>query len=170
MDEAGVQAALAVGRVLGHVGRRAAVLAAQRQALQQAQHDQDDRREDAQGRVAGQDADQERRQAHQHDGDQEGVLAPDHVAEPAEHQRAERPHREAGGEGEQGEDELAGLVEAAEELLADDDGERAVQIEVVPLEDGAEAGGEDHLAVVFRQRRRVRRRAGGGAGHGLFPR
>ena len=42
--------------------------------------------------------------AHDQDGDQEGVLAPDQVAEPAEHQRAERPHQEAGGEGQQRED------------------------------------------------------------------
>ena len=43
----GVGAALAVRRVLGHVGGGAAVLAAERQALQQAQRDQDDRRGDA---------------------------------------------------------------------------------------------------------------------------
>ena len=47
LDPAGVGAALAVRRVLGDVGRRAAVLAAERQALQQAQRDQDDRRGDA---------------------------------------------------------------------------------------------------------------------------
>ena len=86
----GVGAALAVRRMLGHVGRRTAVLAAQRQALQQAQRDQDDRRGDADGGVAGQEADDEGRHAHDQDGDQEGVLAPDHVAQAAEHDGAER--------------------------------------------------------------------------------
>ena len=38
---------------------------------------------------------------------EEGVLPPDQVAEAPEHQRAERPHGEARGEGEQREDEAA---------------------------------------------------------------
>ena len=37
LDEAGVEAALVVGRVLGDIDRGAAVLAAEREALQQAQ-------------------------------------------------------------------------------------------------------------------------------------
>jgi hypothetical protein len=66
-------------------------------------------------------------------------LRPDHVAQPAEHQRAERPHDEAGGKGQQREDEAPWpRIQAAEELLGDDGGQRAVQIEVVPLEHGAE--------------------------------
>ena len=56
-------------------------------------------------RVAGQQADDERRHAHDQDGDEEGVLASDEVAEAAEDQRAEGPHGEAGREGEQREDE-----------------------------------------------------------------
>jgi hypothetical protein len=100
-----VQAALAVRRVLRHVGRGAAVLAAEREALQQAQHDEDDRGRDADRRVGGQQADDERRQAHQQDGDEERVLAPDEVAQAPEDDGAEGPHREAGREGEQREDE-----------------------------------------------------------------
>ena len=53
LDPRGVGAALALRRVLGDVGRRAAVLAAERQALQQAQRDQDDRRGDADGAQLG---------------------------------------------------------------------------------------------------------------------
>src|SRR5262249_47185666 len=63
--------------------------------------------------------------------------------EPAEDQSAERPHEEPGGEGEQGEDVRGGVVDAREKLLGDDGRERAVQIEVVPLEYGAERCGED---------------------------
>jgi hypothetical protein len=83
--------------------------------------------------------------AHDQDGDQEGVFAADHVAQAAEHQRAERTHDEAGGEGEQGEDEGGGRV-ADKELLGDDRGQRAVQVEVVPFENGAEGGSKDDLA------------------------
>ena len=52
LDEPGVEAAPAVRRVLGDVGRGAAILAAERQALQQAQRDQDDRRGEADRRVS----------------------------------------------------------------------------------------------------------------------
>ncbi|MNS85102.1 hypothetical protein D3C72_1189560 [compost metagenome] len=135
-------------RVLGHVGGGTAVLAAERQALQHAQRDQDHRRRDADGRVAGQEADDERRQAHDQDGHQEGVLATDHVAQAAEHDGAERTHQEAGGERQQREDEGRARIQAAEELLRDDRGERTVQIEVVPLEHGAERGGEDDLLLL----------------------
>ncbi|MCY1539084.1 hypothetical protein D9M68_746530 [compost metagenome] len=131
-----------------HVGRRAAVLAAQGQALQQAQGDQDDRRRNADDCVAGQQAHHGGGDAHDHDGDEEGVLAPDHVAQPAEHYGAEGAYGEARGEGEQGEDEGSGLVDAGEEVLRDDRGEGAVEVEVIPLEHGAQGRGEDDLALL----------------------
>jgi hypothetical protein len=105
LDPRGVGTALAVRRVLGHVGGGTAVLAAERQALQHAQRDQDHRRRDADGRVAGQQADDEGRQAHDQNRHQEGVLAPDHVAQAAEHDGAERTHQEAGSKRQQREDE-----------------------------------------------------------------
>ena len=57
---------------------------------------------------AGQQADDEGRQTHDEDGDEEGVFAADDVAEAPEHDRAERPHQEARGEGEQREDVARG--------------------------------------------------------------
>ena len=90
--------------MFGNIGRRTAIFTAERQALQHAQRDQDDRSRDADGGRAGQQADQEGRSAHDQDGDEEGVFAADEVAEAAEHQRAERAHQEAGGKGEQRED------------------------------------------------------------------
>ena len=104
LDPARVEAALAVRRVLGHVGCRAAVLAAERQALQQAQRNQNDRRHHADRRVGRQQADGGGREAHDQDGDEEGVLASDQVADAAEDQGAERTDQEAGrvgGEGRQ---------------------------------------------------------------------
>ena len=147
LDEARVQAALAVRRVLGDVRRGAAVFAAEREPLQQAQRDQQDRRSDANGRVSRQQADQERRRAHDHDRHEERVLAPDLVADPPEHERAERPHREARREREQRHDERARFLERREELLCHHRRERTVEVEVVPLEHRAEARRHDHAAM-----------------------
>ncbi len=138
--------------MLRHVDRGAAVFAAEREPLEQAQGDQRDRRRDAPGRVVGQQADAEGAKAHQRHGDKEGVLAADEVAEPAEEQRAERPYREAGGEREQREDEGRGLIDAGEVLRGEDRRERAVDVEVVPLEHGAERRGEDDLPLLGRHR------------------
>ncbi len=138
LNERGVVTALAVRRMLGDIGRGAAVFATQRKALQQAQRDQDDRGRDADGGGAGQQADDERRQAHDQDGHQEGVLAADDVTDPAEHDGAERPHQEAGGECQQGENVTRAFRIGAEELGADDRCQRSVEIEIVPFEHGPE--------------------------------
>ncbi|MNX79778.1 hypothetical protein D3C86_1114200 [compost metagenome] len=134
--------------MFGHVGRCAAVLTAQRQALQQAQADQNDRRGDADARIAGQQTHHGRGNTHDHDGDEERVFAPDHVAQPTEHDGAEGPYGEACGEGEQGEDEGGRLVDAGEEVLGDDRREGAVQVEVIPFEHGAQGRGENDLALL----------------------
>ena len=124
--------------MLGHVGRGAAILAAERETLQQAHQHERDRCRDADRRVRREHADHEGRHAHEDDRDEEGVFAADEVPEPPEHERAERAHRKAGREGEQCEDEGRGGVHAGEELPADDRGEGTVEVEVVPLEDRAE--------------------------------
>src|SRR5262245_5273795 len=89
-----MQTALAVRRMLGHVGRGTAVLAAQRQALKQTQYDQNDGRGDADGRIAGQQAHDEGGYTHDHDGDQESVLAADKIADASEQDRTEGADRE----------------------------------------------------------------------------
>ena len=133
--------------MFGHVGRRSAIFAAERKTLRQAQRDQDDRRRNADRGRAGQQADDEGRQAHDQDGDQEGVLAADDVADATEHDGAERTNDEARGERQQREDVARGLIEHrrfgygiddAEKLRADDAGERTEQVEIVPFENGAE--------------------------------
>ncbi len=135
--------------MLGDVGRRTAILTAEREALQQAQRDQDDRGRDADGRRVGQQADDESRQAHDEDGDEEGVFAADDVADAAEHEGAERADQEAGGEGQQREDIARGRRVGREELRADDAGERPVEVEVIPLENGAERGGQNDEALLL---------------------
>ena len=138
LDPARVEAAPAGWRVLGDVRRGPAVLTAEREALQQSKCDEEDRRGDANRLVRRQAADERGRGAHDDDGDEEGVLAADEVTEPAEHQRTERPHEEPGRESQQREQERGGVVHPREELLGDDGDQRAVEVEVVPLEDGAE--------------------------------
>ena len=87
--------AFAARRMLGHVGRRTAILAAECEALQQPQRDQDDRRRDADGGGVGQQADDEGRQAHDHDGDEEGVFAADEIADTPEDEGADAILHEA---------------------------------------------------------------------------
>jgi hypothetical protein len=84
------------------VGRGAAVFAAERETLQEAQRHQQNgcRPADADfteqrevvRRVGGQEADHEGRRTHDHDGDEEGVLAADQIADAAEQKGAEGTH------------------------------------------------------------------------------
>ncbi len=100
LDPGGVIAALVGRGVFGDVDRRAAIFAAEREALNQAQRDQHDRRHDApRAHKPGSRPMKNVPTPISDHRDQEGVFAPDHVAEPAEDQRAERPNRKAGGEG-----------------------------------------------------------------------
>ena len=124
--------------MLGDVDRRAAILAAERKALDETQRNQHDRRRDAPLRVGWQDADEERPDAHQGHGDEERVLAPDDVADAAEHQGTQGTHGEACGEGEQREDEGNVGRNIGEEILGEKYAERSVDVEVVPLENGAQ--------------------------------
>src|SRR5690606_38540955 len=110
LDPACIEAATVLRSVLGHVGGGAAVFSAQRQALQQAQNDQYDRSGHADGGIRGQDTHQEGGQAHDQDGDKEGVLAADQVAQAAEYKRTEGADGKAGRKCQQGENEAGGGV------------------------------------------------------------
>ncbi len=145
LDPRRVVAALAVRRVLGDVGCRAAVFAAQREALDQAQRDHQDRREPADRRVRRQQAHEEGRRAHEDDGDEERVLPSDEVADAAEDERAERAHEEAGGVRGEGRQQRGRLVAGRKEQRGEEGRQHRVQIEVVPLEHRAERGREDDL-------------------------
>ncbi|MNS59535.1 hypothetical protein D3C72_924950 [compost metagenome] len=149
LNPRGEETAPAFRCMFGHIGCRTAVFTAQGQTLQQAQGDQDDWRRHANGRVTGQEAHHRCGNTHDHNRDEEGVFAPDHVAQPTEHNRSEWPHGKACGEGEQGKDKGRGLVDAGEEVLGDDRREGAVEVKVVPLEHGAQGRGEDDLALLL---------------------
>src|SRR3546814_4518792 len=65
--------------MLGDIGGRSAIFAAERQSLHETQQHQQDRRGDADGGVGGEEADGEGGGAHQPHRHQEGVLAADKV-------------------------------------------------------------------------------------------
>ncbi len=135
--------------MFGDIGSRTAILAAQCQALQDAQGNQDDRSCNPDSGVIRQDADDEGRCAHDQDRHQEGEFTTDHVAQAAKHQRAERSHDEARGKCQQCKNEAGIRICAGEELLGDDCCQRAVQVEVVPFEYGAQGRGKNDFALLW---------------------
>jgi hypothetical protein len=138
LDPAGVEAAAVVRRMLGDIGGRAAILPAQGEALQHAQGDQQHGRCQAGALICRQQADREGREAHDAHGDEEGVLAPDEIADAPEHKRPERADREARSKGGQRQNEGGCFVDAREELRRQDRCKQSVKVEVVPFENGAE--------------------------------
>nr|WP_275586405.1 hypothetical protein [Geodermatophilus normandii] len=133
--------------MLGDDQHRAAPLTAEREALHQAQDDEQHGGEHADRRVGGQQADQERGPAHHQQRHDQQLLAADAVAEVPEDERADGPGEEAdgvGGEGRQGPDEVVLLGE--EQVAEHERGGRAVEEEVVPLDGGADDARADDTA------------------------
>src|SRR5690606_26015717 len=115
----------------------AAVLTAEREALQKTQQHEQRSRKKTGGRVGGQQSDERRRKTHRRHSNDERVFAPDAVADMSEHHRAERPYAEAGTEGREAREQLSRLVTLREEQAAEENRQAAVKIEVVPLEQRA---------------------------------
>ena len=109
-----------MGRVLGHVGGSTTVLTTQCQALQQAQGDQDHRSRHTNAGIVRKNTHDESGNTHDQNGDQEGVLAANHVAQAAKDDGTERTHDETGSKRQQCKDEGGALIQTAEELLGDD--------------------------------------------------
>ncbi len=152
LDPAGVVAAAVMGGVLRHVGRGAAVLTAQGQALQEAQRHHDDGRQPTHRLEGGQQAHAEGGEAHDHDGHEEGVLAPDEVADAPEHQGAEGADQEARRIGREGGQQGGRVVPLGEEQVGEEGRQRGVEVEVVPLEHRPHGGGDDHHAFFLGER------------------
>ena len=128
--------------LLGGVDHRPGELAAEREALDDAQDHEQDRRGDADLRVGRQQPDQQRRAAHQRDRQRQQRAASDAVAHHAEHEAAERPRAETQREDGKGQQLLGGRARLREELTADVAGEVAVDGKVEPLEDVADQAGQ----------------------------
>jgi hypothetical protein len=145
---------------------RAGLLARGRQALEEPQRDEEDRRGDADGVVARQAPDEERRGAHEQEGEDEDLLAAEAVADVSEDDRADRAGGVADAESGEGEQGPGRGVRGGEEDLAEHEGGGGpVDEEVVVLQGGADPGGDGGLpggAPVLRGLR------GGVVGHGVL--
>ena len=132
--------------VLAHEGRGPGVLAAGREALEELDEDQQDRRGDADLCIARQEAEGEGRRGHQDQRHGEHPLAADPVAEPSEEHTAEGAGDEGRGEGAEEEEGLDDLVRLGEEDRAHRRDEVAEDADVVPLHRVADDGSPDRPA------------------------
>src|SRR6478672_13880945 len=101
--------------MFGDVNRSAAVFAAQRKALQDANQKQGNGSKPSRSLIGWQQANDGSRSAHDAERDKEGVLATYQVADAAEEERAEWPNDEADSErgeiGDEGQRVVSGRVE-----------------------------------------------------------
>ena len=155
LDEARGVAAFVWPGMLSDIGRGAAVFAAEREALAQAQRHQQHGGQPPDLGERRQQANEERRSAHHHDGHEEGVFASDQITDAAEDQRAERTHQETGRVGGEGRQERGRVIAGRKEQRGEEWRERRVQIRVVPLENRAERRGENDEFLILRHSARA---------------
>ena len=135
-----------MGGVLGSQQDRPSPLPPEAEPLHEAQHREQDGGRDPDGGVAGEAADQERREAHQQQREDQHSLPPDPVPEVPEDHAPDRPREEANREGGEGCERARERRELREEQLVEDEGGgRAVEKVVVPLYGGAHKAREGHL-------------------------
>ena len=122
----------------------AAPLAADGEALHEAEQHEEDGRAVPDLGVGRQRAHEEGRDADQDEGELQQALAAELVAVVAEDEATDRAGDEADGEGAEGEQGAGDRVGGGEEHRREDDrGRDAVEEEVVPLDGGAEHAGRD---------------------------
>ena len=129
--------------MLCDIGGRASIFTPHREALRQSHGHQQHRRPHADLGIGRQQSDEDGRETHHHHRDHERALAPDAVAQRAEHERAEWPNCEPRSEGGETGEKACGLITGWKEQAAEEHGESAVEKEVVPFEDRPKRGGED---------------------------
>src|SRR5918994_3544031 len=135
LGEAAVVTPLALGGVLRRQEHRSAPLAADGEALQEAQHEEGYRGSDPDGLVGRQEADERRRRAHGQQRDYQGRFAAEPVPEVAEEYPAYRTRHEADRRRAERGQHPGDLAAAREEQRTEDQGRRRqVDKEVVPLD------------------------------------
>src|SRR5262249_7406287 len=130
LDPRSVVAALAVGSVLRHVCRRAAILSAESEALEEAQEHEQNRGRKSDRRVGGQQADRRRRRPHHDDRDQERVFASDQIADTPENQSSEGADQEPRSVGHEGGQKSGRRITWWEEERREKRSESGVEVEV----------------------------------------
>jgi hypothetical protein len=145
LHQAAVKPAPSRRRVLEHDQRRAAPLAAEADALDDAQRNQQDRRPDADLMIGRQQSDAERTEPHHRHGDHQHRLAADAVAEMAEQDAADRAGEKAGRVCAERRQRAGQRIDVREEQAVEDQGRRgAIDQKVVPFDDGADRSGKHH--------------------------
>src|SRR5262249_52539788 len=130
---------------------RAAPLAADADTLERAQNGEDDGTPHADRTIARQKGYEKGRDAHQHQGRDKGRLAPDAIAEMTEDEGADRARDKADEvDGKRVERRGQRRLVGEEELAENQAGHRAVEQEIVPLERGADSGGDDRAPQLAR--------------------
>src|SRR6185312_9379858 len=143
INEARVVASLSLWRMLGHINRCAAVFAAKRQSLDEAEGDECDWSEEPDRREAGQEADRRRGCAHDDECCKKRLLSAKPVTDASKEERADRSHRETNGKGRERFEEGGGRVVGRIELVRQDSRKRAENEEVVPLDHRARTGRDE---------------------------
>jgi hypothetical protein len=129
--------------VFGDKDRGSAVFAAQGQSLQDANEDENDRREPASCMVGRQQADRGRGKAHDGQREDESDSAPYQIAHAAKEERAKGPDQEANGKRRQISDESKRVIAGRIKLDGEHRGERAEDVKVVLLDQRSQRGTED---------------------------
>lgn len=142
--------AFAVRGVLDGHQHRTAPFAAGRDALQDAQGDQQDRCRDADGGIGGQKPDQGGCHAHQGQGHHQDHAPTVAVTVVSGQECTERAEQEADADREERQDGRDPGACGLEEQFAEDQARgHRVDEEVVPLDGGADDGGENHSATIL---------------------
>src|SRR4029077_7352054 len=102
------------------------------------------RRKPTGGLVGGQQANQSGSAAHDRQRDEEGVFAPNEVADTSEEQSAERAHHKSDSEGSEIGDVREGGVAGWIEHGREENGKAAENVKVIPLDHGANGGGKNY--------------------------
>ena len=127
------------------INRGAAVLAAERQALKDANYQQNNRRGNANRRVGRQKTNQRRRAAHDQQRHQERILASDQIADAAKEERAKRTNDEAHRKRREVSDQRHCVVALRIKERRNYCGQAAKDVEVIPLDHCADRRGADDL-------------------------
>ena len=140
------KAALAVRRIFGNEDRRAGVFTAYRETLGHFAQQQQDRRPDTDGGVAGDQTDGEGTQRHDHDGRRQHLLSSVFVPQGAEEQATQRTDQERHRECSQCGNHLHTGRSGREKHLAQHIGDKPVDAKVEPFHGVTQCSGGDRLA------------------------
>jgi hypothetical protein len=141
--EAGVEAAILLVGDLTEIGGAGAVFAAEAQPLQDPREAEDDGSGQTDRSISRCHRNDQRPEAHHHDGQRQRVAPAIAIGQMAEHPAAERAHQEARSKQQRRIELLHHLVAIREERLGEIQGERRIGVEIVPLDEIADRADED---------------------------